>query len=119
MIVLLINLIGFSIICLILWWFLYSKPRSVEAKDGVVVIKVQNGVYEPSIITVKQGRDIHLRFVRYDASPCSQIVVFDKLNMGIELPMKKPVNLLIKAPNKGVYEFSCQMQMYRGKLIVE
>ena len=44
-------------------------------------------------------------------------VLFDALGVGAELPLGKPVTVTPDKP--GEYEFTCQMQMYRGRLVMK
>jgi len=60
-----------------------------------------------------------LRFFRKDESPCAEKVIFDSMDVSADLPVGKPYELTITPEQPGEYEFTCQMAMYRGKLIVE
>ena len=117
-----INIVGISFIVSIVWWFLIAKPRTeivLDNKENIVDIVVQNGVYEPALVRAKVGQTLQLRFLRKDKSPCSEIVIFDKFNISAKLPLNKHyiVNLILS--ESGEFEFTCQMSMYRGKLIVD
>ena len=61
---------------------------------------------------------ITLRFIREDASPCAESVIFDSLKISKHLPLNEPTDLIIMVNTPGEHEFTCQMGMYRGKLIV-
>lgn len=122
MMVVLINVVGIGLIGLIIWWFLIAKPHAKRVSDNAensIDIIVQNGVYDPALVRAKVGQILQLRFLRKDKSPCSEIVIFDKFNISAKLPLNKYyiVNLILSEP--GEFEFTCQMSMYRGKLIVE
>ena len=78
---------------------------------------VDNGVYTPSRIEVPVGRPIVLRFLRKDASPCAEKVLFDDFGISADLPVGEPTDVVIVPKQAGEYEFTCQMQMYRGQLV--
>ena len=118
MITLIINLLGFVLIGLILWWFLFAKPKATRIKGDTIDIKVHDGVYNPSLIKAKKGQTLHLRFLRQDKSPCSAVVIFKQLNLSAELPIGKIHEITLQLKEPGEYDFTCQMGMYRGKLIV-
>jgi plastocyanin domain-containing protein len=118
MIAFFVNLCGGLIIVFIIWWFIIKKPKAFQAKDNAIHIKVHDGIYDPSVIKVQKGKSIRLSFTRYDESPCAEYVIFDKLNISSKLPMKKPHVIEITFQNAGEYTFTCQMGMYRGKVIV-
>jgi len=45
--------------------------------------------------------------------------VFDDLGIADDLPIGQPVELTITPKQPGEYSFTCQMQMYRGTLVVK
>lgn len=116
----LVNLIGVLLIVFIIWWFwLYKKHSEATVEGSSIDIIVDSGIYEPSVIHAKQGLEITLRFIRKDSNPCSEKVLFNDLDISADLPVGKPYNLTFTPDKKGEFEFTCQMAMYRGKLIVE
>lgn len=114
-----INLVALLLIAGIVWWFWLYKPVAVQQVSDVVDILVDNGVYEPANIRVQAGIPLKLKFLRKDASPCAEKVIFDKLNLSVDLPVGEPVEIEIQPDQAGEIEFTCQMRMYRGKLLVE
>lgn len=114
-----INLGGVILICLIIWWFLLAKPKAKKTTGEAVDILVQDGIYEPALITAKRGQTLTLCFLRKDETPCSEIVIFDKLNINAKLPINQPYIITLQLTERGEYDFTCQMGMYRGKLVVE
>lgn len=114
-----INSIGLLLIGLIIFWFWFSKSKSVKATTREIDIIVDGGVYSPSRIEIKQGDTVYLNFLRRDPSPCAEKVIFNGLNINEELPVNHSKRIKIKVSQQGEYEFTCQMQMYRGTLIVK
>ncbi|MAK42650.1 MULTISPECIES: cupredoxin domain-containing protein [unclassified Spongiibacter] len=114
-----INLLGILLIALIVWWFWLYKPQAVSADKNTVTIVVDNGTYEPSRIRLVAGQDTTLRFLRKDASPCAATVVFADFDISEELPLNKSKDISLPPLASGEYPFTCQMQMYRGVLIVK
>ncbi len=115
---LLVNAIGVALIGLILWWFWLAGPRAQRiAATGAIEILVDDGVYTPASIEVPVGRPVILRFVRKDPNPCAGQVIFGSLGISADLPMGKPRDISLSLDEAGEYEFSCQMGMYRGRLL--
>jgi len=115
-----INLTGLVLIAFIVWWFWVFKNRSEARVEGnLLEIVVDSGVYEPSVIHAEAGQEITLRFVRKDSNPCAEKVLFGDLDISADLPLGTPYDLTFTPEKKGEFEFTCQMAMYRGKLIVE
>jgi plastocyanin domain-containing protein len=115
---LVVNVAGLALICLIVWWFWLSQPKARQVADDVVDVLVEDGVYSPSRIEVPAGRKIKLRFLRKDASPCAEKVLFDELGISADLALGKVTEIDVDATAAGEYEFTCQMRMYRGQLVV-
>ena len=114
----LINLLGISLIAMIVWWFWLYKPRSARIQAGHIQILVANGVYQPAHIQLTANQSVTLEFVRKDASPCAATVVFPTLQLSEELRLNEVTRVQLPPLQPGSYIFHCQMQMYRGELHV-
>lgn len=117
-----INLAGLVLIATIVWWFWFSKPKikaTVISNNEVIKVKVKDGVYDPATIQVKVNAPFTLQFFREDASPCAESVVFATLNVSASLALNQPTNIHLTIPKAGEYEFTCQMAMYRGRLLAK
>lgn len=115
---LIVNGIGVILIAFIIGWFLIAKPKAARIKGDTIDINVHDGIYDPSVVKVKKGQTLHLRFLRQDEAPCSAVVVFETLNLSAELPYNKVHEVVITLKEAGEYPFACQMGMYRGTIIV-
>ncbi|MDT7806301.1 MAG: hypothetical protein QOJ70_114 [Acidobacteriota bacterium] len=118
-----VTLIGLGIIGWIVWYFWLWKGESVAALAGVggfqeVNITVKGG-YQPSSIVVRAGRPLRLNFTRRESTPCGEEVVLPEFGKRAHLPENKTVPVEVTPQEPGEYEFTCGMNMYRGKLIVE
>lgn len=114
-----VNVIGVLLICLIIYWFWISKSKATQISSGVIDILVDNGVYDPARIEVQTGQVVTLRFQRKDANPCAEKVVFNDFGLTIDLPINEKTDVKLTPENAGEYPFTCQMQMYRGVLVVK
>lgn len=119
-----INLVGIGLILLIVWWFwLYSPEKkqkmSANKTNGEISIVVQDGVYQPSTIALSASTGTTLKFTRKDPSPCAATVIFPDFEISEELPLNKTIEIALPRMKKGKYVFHCQMQMYKGYLVVE
>jgi len=116
---LIINTVGIILMGLIIWWFIIATPKAKKITGDTIDIRVHDGIYDPSVIQAKQGHTLKLGFIREDESPCSEVVIFEQLNISAELPIGKRHLVTLTLKEAGEYEFTCQMGMYRGKLIVK
>jgi plastocyanin domain-containing protein len=120
MTVVLVDAAGIMVIGLIVWWFWLSGVRPTQAADsGPIEITADGGVYSPASIEVPAGRPVTLRFIRKDPNPCAEKVLFTDLDVSGDLEVDKPKDIQVTAPAPGEYEFTCQMGMYRGKLVAK
>jgi plastocyanin domain-containing protein len=119
MMTIVINIVGVLLIGLIVWWFILVKPKAIKVLNNKINIKVHDGIYDPSVIEAKVGETILLSFLREDKSPCAEVVIFEKLDISSMLPLNKQREITLTINTPGEYDFTCQMGMYRGKLIVK
>jgi plastocyanin domain-containing protein len=116
----LINLVGILLIAFIIWWFWLAKPKAkLSQQNEVIDVIADNGVYSPSLIQAHAGQPLTLRFIRKDSSPCAEKVIFADLNKSADLPLDHPQDITLTIDQPGSYEFTCQMGMYRGKLLIQ
>ena len=117
-----VSLIGLALIAWIVWYFWLWKGESVSAQagaGGVLEIDVTvKGGYQPSTIVATAGQLLRLNFTRREATPCGEEVVLPDFGRRAHLPQDTTVRVEIKPETPGEYEFTCGMNMYRGKLIV-
>lgn len=109
--IILVSLIGF-----IIWWFFIAKPE-VSTKH-TSKIRVADGVYQPALFKFQFGKPVALTFYREDESPCAEVVTFPQLNISANLPLREAYVIELEFPQTGEYDFTCQMGMYRGKIII-
>ncbi len=116
-----VNVTGATLIVLIVWYFWLYRQKGVQVAEvgGVqeVQIKVKGG-YDPDVINVKRGKPVRLLFNRQEASMCSEMVVFDKIDRSAKLPEGETVAIEFTPDQKGEIPFQCQMGMLRGKVVV-
>lgn len=115
----LVNLGGILCIAGIVWWFWLYKPKTAEVSgEKPAMVTVENGVYQPARIQFPANRALALEFFRKDASPCAEMVIFPDLAISQELAINKATPVRLPPLKPGNYEFHCQMNMYRGELVV-
>ena len=82
------------------------------------LIRVRGG-YEPDTIYARVGEPLRLTFRREETAACSERVVFPALGKSAMLPAYQDVTIELTPEHAGVHEFTCQMGMLHGRLIVE
>lgn len=116
---LVVNILGLLLIALIVWWFWLYKPKETALGENDLIVIVENGTYQPSRIKLPANEAISLKFLRKDASPCSETLLVPDLQISETLPLNKVKTIQLPPLLSGEYAFHCQMQMYRGLLNVD
>jgi len=98
----------------------HSRDTHSEHTDGVREVSVRvRGGYEPDTIYAEAGQPLRLVFRREESSPCSEQVVFPALGKSAMLPAYQDVSVELQPEQAGEYEFTCQMGVLRGTIVVE
>lgn len=104
-------------------WYFFLAPkgiaRSQTADDGIQEMNITvDGGYSPSAIRLTKGM-VRLVFDRREKSPCSEELVISEFGIRRFLkPFEKTVIEFV-ATRSGDFEFSCGMNMLRGRMQVE
>lgn len=80
-------------------------------------VRVEGG-FQPDTVHAVAGRPVRITFRREEASPCSERVVFPALGESRSLPIGEDVAIELVPETEGELEFTCEMGMLRGRLIV-
>lgn len=81
-------------------------------------VRVRNG-YHPDTVHALVGEPVRLIFRREETAACSERVVFPDFGKSAMLPAHEDVTIELAPKRPGTYEFTCQMGMLHGRLIVE
>ncbi|OGK33158.1 hypothetical protein A3E10_01150 [Candidatus Roizmanbacteria bacterium RIFCSPHIGHO2_12_FULL_37_23] len=111
--------IAFSIlgIAFTYWFFLMKNEKAVAVKGNSIDITVDGG-YQPEVISIPNGQTTKLNFIRKDPSSCLEEVVLGDFKIRKYLPLNKKVTIEITPKKIGEYTFTCDMNMFHGKLKV-
>ncbi len=71
------------------------------------------------MIVVQAGKPVRLSFTRQESAACSETVIFPDFGKSAYLPEGQAVPVEFTPERPGEYDFHCQMNMLRGKLVVE
>ncbi|MCZ6625604.1 MAG: cupredoxin domain-containing protein [Deltaproteobacteria bacterium] len=119
----LVTIGGIALSFLVAWYFWFSKKKISRAaltgsgaQEALIVVK---GGYTPDLLVVQAGKPVRLKFNRQESAVCSEMVLFPDFGKNAKLPEGETVVIEFTPQKPGEYEFSCQMGMIRGKLIVE
>jgi plastocyanin domain-containing protein len=117
----LVTICGTLLIGFILWFFFgpHGATAARAAAGGVQEAQVEvRASYTPDRIEVEAGRPVRLTFVRREANPCTEQVLFPDFGIIRDLPVGRPVPIEFTPERPGEYPFHCGMNMVRGRLVV-
>ena len=119
----LVTVAGLAAAAGVAWFFWFKRAEGVKAatvSDGyqeqMILVK---GGYTPDTIRVAAGRPVRLLFRREETAACSEQVVLADFGKSAPLPAGTVVPVEFMPGDPGEHEFTCQMGMLRGKIIVE
>lgn len=100
-------------------------PTLVDARDAAagagpvdaVRVLVRDG-YQPETVFARAGRPLRITFRREESAFCSERVIFPALGKSVMLPPHRDVTVELLLEQPGEYEFSCQLGILRGRLVV-
>lgn len=87
------------------------------AGDSAVRIRVKAG-FQPATVYGRAGEPLRLVFRREEVAACSEHVVFPDFGKSAMLPAFEDVTLELLPERAGEYEFTCQLGLLHGRLIV-
>lgn len=115
--------LGLALIVFLVWFFWLKRAQGTRAaktsggyQEAMILVK---GGYTPDVIVVDKGKPVRLNFRREESASCSEMVVFPDFDKSAKLPTGETVAIELLPHEAGEFEFSCQMGMFRGRLIVE
>ena len=119
----LVTVAGLAAAAFVAWFFWLKRTPGVRAStvsDGyqeqMILVK---GGYTPDTIRVSAGRPVRLLFRREETAACSEQVVLADFGRSAQLPTGTVVPIEFMPGDPGEHEFTCQMGMIRGRIVVE
>jgi len=113
---------GIALIAFVLWYFFGAKEKIVAGLNisGIQEVKVTvKGGYTPDVIEVLAGHPVKLSFYRDETSSCSEELAIRDFGILRALPAFRETSIEFTPEKAGTFEFTCGMNMLRGKLIVK
>jgi len=96
-----------------------AERLRAPARRHVRTVRVRvKGGYQPAVVHARAGEPLRIVFTREETASCSEHVVFPAFGKSAMLPAFEDVALDLAPERAGEYEFTCQMGMLRGRLVV-
>ncbi|GAA4381074.1 cupredoxin domain-containing protein [Hymenobacter koreensis] len=114
---------GIGLIGFVLWYFFFSPHEAVSAvssSSGVQEVDITvKGGYSPDVIEVAAGKPVQLNFYRDEEATCSEELLMPDFQIRRELPAFQTTTVEFLPQQPGSFEFTCGMNMLRGRLVVK
>ena len=81
-------------------------------------IEANSEGYVPAMVHVEPGQEVTLIFTRTTDETCATEVVMPMHDIEVDLPLNEPVEVTFVADESGEIEYSCGMNMWKGKVVV-
>ncbi|HEX6178484.1 MAG TPA: cupredoxin domain-containing protein [Thermoanaerobaculia bacterium] len=96
-------------------------PVAAQETNGVqtVDLKISGGEYQPASFTVRSGMPVRLNVTRDDKPGCGDTLVIPSQNISKEIPVNQVTTIDFTPAQPGDLEFTCGMNMMRGKIVVQ
>ena len=100
--------------------FLSRRSTSSHSRAPGQIRRISiKGTYQPEEVHICAGEPARLIFRREETASCSERVVFPDFGISVMLPAFEDVAVDLPAMSTGEHEFTCQMRMLHGTLVVD
>jgi len=100
---------------------LRAAPTVYAGTDGAVqdiyIKALSSGTYDRPQVSVKAGQKVRLHFSADPNAGCGKTLVMRDFNVRL-VSLNGEERTAEFTPQRGTYEFSCSMRMFRGSLVV-
>lgn len=93
------------------------RSRRSPYSEGCAWVRVR-GAFFPDLIEARAGERLRLVFRREETAPCSEQVVIASLGKSVMLPPFEDVAVDLGPLEAGEHEFSCELGVLRGRIVV-
>ena len=97
-----------------------SAPAAAQA-DGVQTLNmnISGGEYQPASMTVRAGVPVRLNVTRDGKPTCGDVLTIPSQNISKPIPVNEVTTIEFTPRTAGDLEFTCGMNMMRGKIVVQ
>ncbi len=96
----------------------FAQTRHVSRKIQSVRVNLTESGYRPSSFRLRKGVRSRVTFIRRTDATCGQVIVMPAYGVRRDLPLNQPVTIVFTPRKTGTFNFTCGMDMLRGKIIV-
>jgi plastocyanin domain-containing protein len=92
-----------------------ATPADVQTID----LKVSGGEYQPASFNVHAGKPVRLNVTRDEKPTCGDVLSIPSQNISKPIPVNQVTTIEFTPRQAGDLEFTCGMNMMKGKIVVQ
>ena len=94
-----------------------AQTQTTAAQE--IDIKISGHTYTPASVNVQKGKPVRLHFTRDEKPTCGDELVIPALNIKKKVELNQFTTIEITPQQSGELEFTCGMNMMKGKIVVQ
>lgn len=97
----------------------HAQAKNPKPKLQTARVVITDQGYSRNSIVLRRGVPTRITFLRHTDATCATEVVISTYGINRSLPLNTPVVISFTPKRTGEFNFTCGMNMMRGKLIVQ
>lgn len=94
-------------------------PAATAADVQTIDLKVSGGEYQPASFNVQAGKPVRLNVTRDEKPTCGDVLTIPSQNISKPIPVNQVTTIEFTPQKAGDLEFTCGMNMMKGKIVVQ
>jgi plastocyanin domain-containing protein len=94
-------------------------PATTAAEVQTIELKVSGGEYLPASFNVQAGKPVRLNVTRDEKPTCGDVLTIPSQNISKPIPVNQVTTIEFTPQQAGDLEFTCGMNMMKGKIVVQ
>jgi plastocyanin domain-containing protein len=96
-----------------------SAAPPATAGVQTVDLKISGGEYQPASLNVRAGVPVRLNVTRDEKPTCGDVLSIPSQNISKPIPVNQVTTVEFTPKTAGDLEFTCGMNMMKGKIVVQ
>jgi plastocyanin domain-containing protein len=94
-------------------------PATTAVDVQTIDLKVSGGEYQPASFNVQSGKPVRLNVTRDEKPTCGDVLTIPSQNISKPIPVNQVTTIEFTPQQAGDLEFTCGMNMMKGKIVVQ
>ena len=94
-------------------------PAATAGDVQTIDLKVSGGEYQPASFNVQAGKPVRLNVTRDEKPTCGDVLTIPSQNISKPIPVNQVTTIEFTPQKAGDLEFTCGMNMMKGRIVVQ